>query len=121
MGAGTGILSADAFLVIVSNKYSIGRDTNTGPLGELIANWQARWIVDGSNDLALTPKLHLTQPSISRAGPPISERWPSHWAPTSGPGSSPKPRDSPVNTTMGTCSCNAPRRAMAACSAPTVV
>ena len=55
MGAGIGTFSAAAFLVILSNKYSIGSETKTGPLGVPIANWQARWMVDGNSDFALTP------------------------------------------------------------------
>jgi len=54
-GAGIGTFSAAAFLVILSKRYSIGRDTNTGPFGAPIANWQARWIVAGKSDFALTP------------------------------------------------------------------
>src|SRR5207245_5448992 len=71
MGAGIGTFSADAFLVILSKRYSIGIETKTGPLGEPIANWQARWMVEGNKDFALTPWLHFTQRSTSRPGPPI--------------------------------------------------
>src|SRR5262245_29590334 len=90
IGAGIGIFSAAAFLVILSNRYSIGIDTKPAPLGAPIAVGQARGIVDGNSDLALTPYPHLTQRSTRRAGPPISANAPSHWAPTSGPASSPK-------------------------------
>ena len=82
----------------------MGMDTNTGPRGELMAIWQARWMVEDRMCLSLSPKLHLTHRSTSRAGPPTSERNRIHWPPGSGPSSSPKARDSPVKTTMGTCS-----------------
>ena len=113
--------AAGAQVGIRSNRYSIGSDTNTGPRGAAIANWHARWMVEGKTDFALTPKLHLTQCSTRRAGPPISARLRSHCGPGSGPSSSPNAIDSPENTTIGTFSCSAPRIAMVPCRLPTVV
>ena len=125
LGSGLGREGMDTFRgasrVTLSNRYSMGSDTNTGPWGELMAIWQARWMVETRMFLSLTPKLHLTHRSTSRAGPPTSERKRIHWPPGSGPSSSPKAMDSPVKTTMGTCSWSAPRRAMEPWSAPTVV
>ena len=34
-------------LIILSNRYSIGKETKAGPLGAAIASWQARWMVAG--------------------------------------------------------------------------
>ena len=45
---------------ISSTMYSKGSDRNTGPWGEAIANWQARWTLPGSTTLVFTPKLHFT-------------------------------------------------------------
>src|SRR5207237_5262601 len=50
MGAGTGTFSADAFLVILSERYYIEMETKTGPLGEATDNWQASWMVEVNTD-----------------------------------------------------------------------
>ncbi len=102
-------------------RYSVGTDTNTGPLGAAIASWQVRCTVCGRSALRFSAKLHFTHGSMSRAGPPVSVSNRSHCRPTVGPGGSAKPIDSPARTTIGMRSCSAARTIMVACSEPTVV
>src|SRR3954462_11443598 len=78
-------------------------------------------MVCGRSAGVLRPKLHLTHDSTRRAGPPVSASSRSHCRPILGLGGSAKPMTSPARTTIGTRSCKAMRKVMAACSAPTVV
>jgi hypothetical protein len=106
---------------ISCSRYSVGTETNTGPRGALAASWQARCMVEASSVGTLSAKLHFTQDSISRAGPPRSVSRRSHCRPTLGEGGSPKPITSPARITIGMRSCSAARAIIVVCSAPTVV
>ena len=106
---GTASTAGGASALIASIRNSVGTETKTGPFGAAIASWQARCTVCGRITLVLRPKLHFTQCSMRRAGPPTSVSSRSHWRPMTECVPSAKPIDSPASTTIGMRSCSAAR------------